>query len=99
MTTRLGSTVEASSSVSSAASPTTSTMMNFVEHPWFEIVRTDDVPEYGAACIIACDKCDKCDIACNRMRLHATNEINAIWHVINAINTVHMLKNLLDMTV
>jgi hypothetical protein len=27
--------------------------MNVVEHPSFEIVRTDDVPEYGAACIIA----------------------------------------------
>jgi hypothetical protein len=35
--------------------------MNVVKHPSFEIVRTDDVPEYGAACIIACDKCDKCD--------------------------------------
>ena len=64
--TRLGSTVEASSSASSAASPATSTTMNVVEHPSFEIVLTDDVPEYGAACIIACDKCDKCDIACDK---------------------------------
>jgi hypothetical protein len=60
-TTRLGSTVDASSSASSAASPATSTTMNVVEHPSFEIVRTDDVPEYGATCIITCDKCDKCD--------------------------------------
>ena len=65
--TRLGSTVEASSSASSAASPATLTTTNVVEHPSFEIVLTDDVPEYGAACIIACDKCDKCNIACNRM--------------------------------
>ena len=65
-TTRLGSTVEASSSASSAASPATSTTTNVVEHPTFKIVRTDDVPEYGAACIIACDKCDKCDIACDK---------------------------------
>jgi hypothetical protein len=46
-TTCLGSTVEASSSASSA-----STTMNVVEHPSFEIVRTDDVPEYGAACTL-----------------------------------------------
>jgi hypothetical protein len=61
--------------------------MNVVEHPSFEIVRTDDVPEYDAACIIACDKCDKCD----------TNGLNVILHVINVINTAD--KNLLDMTV
>ena len=69
--TRLGSTVEASSSASSAASPATLTTTNVVEHPSFEIVLTDDVPEYGAACIIACDKCDKshviaCNIACDK---------------------------------
>ena len=40
-------------------------MMNIVEHPSFEIVRTDDVPEYGAAFIISCDKCDKFDNAIN----------------------------------
>ena len=57
-TTRLGSTVEASSSASSAASPATSKTMNVVEHPSFEFVRKDDVPEYGAACIISCDRCD-----------------------------------------
>ena len=48
----------------------------------FEIVRMDDVPEYGAACLIACNKWDKCDIACNRMRSHATNANNAISHAI-----------------
>jgi hypothetical protein len=64
--------------------------MNVVEHPSFEIVRTDDIPKYGAACIITCDKCDKCDIACDRMRSHATNAIHVILHAINAINTARM---------
>jgi len=65
-TTRLGSTVEASSSASSAASPATLKTMNVVEHPSFEIVRTDNVSEYGDACIISCDRCDKFDIACDK---------------------------------
>jgi hypothetical protein len=76
--TRLGSTVEASSSASSAASPATSTTTNVVEHPSFEIVLTDDVPEYGAACIIACDKCDKCDkcdIACDKCDMYCPHGI------------------------
>ncbi len=61
-TTCLGSTVEASSSASSTASPATSTKKNVVEHLSFKIVRTDDVPEYGAACIISCNiASDKCD--------------------------------------
>ena len=62
--------------------------MNVVEHPLFEIVRMDDVPEDSAACIIACDKCNKCDIACDRMPLHAM--INVISHAINVINIARM---------
>ena len=65
--------VKASSSASSAASPATLTTMNVMEHPLFKIVRTDGVAEYGATCIIACEKCDKCDIACDQMRSHARN--------------------------
>ena len=64
-TTRFGSTVETSSSASSTDSPAT-TMMNVVEHPSFEIVRMDYIPEYGSACIISCDRCNKFDIACDK---------------------------------
>jgi hypothetical protein len=39
-TTRLGSTVEASSSASSAASPATSKTMNVVEHPHLGVARS-----------------------------------------------------------
>ncbi|KAL3782823.1 hypothetical protein ACHAW5_000095 [Stephanodiscus triporus] len=47
-TTCLGSTIEASSASSSRTAEATAV----VEHPSFEVVRTDTVPEYGAACTL-----------------------------------------------